>query len=81
MSCVTVGVVKETNVNTTRTCEVPFLTNTLELEEGEELILEVREKVSTRQPAKRTWKEVYKAEEKKAVAVKSHMRTKTQSEK
>ena len=45
------GVVKEQTVQTTRAFEVPFLTNSCDVEEGEELILEVPEKTATR-----TWK-------------------------
>ena len=64
VSCVTVGIVKSQSVNTTRICEVPFLTNSLEVEEGEELILEVREKTVDKPAGKRTWKQAFQDEEK-----------------
>ena len=48
---------KEQSVNTTRVYEVPFLVNSVELEEGEELILEVRAKTNNKEPTKkRAWK-------------------------
>jgi len=55
MSMVIVGVVNEITVNSTRTCEVPFLTNSLPLEEGEELFLEIYDRCKN--PQKRTWKD------------------------
>ena len=60
MSAVTVGVVREKAVNTTRSCEVPFLTNSIEVHEGEELILEVQAKstVVAIKPT-RTWKKAF----------------------
>ena len=58
MSCVNVGIVKSQSVSTTRVCNVPFLTNSLEVYEGEELILEVREKKNDKGATKRTWKHV-----------------------
>ena len=57
---VTVGVVKgsdlrgDTAINSTKCCEVPFLTNTQDLEEGEELILEVQEKANVFKPPPRS---------------------------
>ena len=64
MSCGTVGVVKNRAVNFTRLFEVPFLTNEVEVEEGEELILEVAEKVSVeRTPTKRTWRQAVQEQE------------------
>jgi hypothetical protein len=72
MTMVIVGVVKDRSLGTTRLCEVPFLTNTLELEEGEELFLEVHDKAVKKEPPKRTWKHAFKEletqEKKKAVA-------------
>jgi hypothetical protein len=45
---------------------VPFLTNSLPLEEGEELILEVAEKMRKEAtPAKRSWLDAMKDDEKK----------------
>ena len=64
MSCVSVGVVKSQSVNTTRVCNVPFLTNSIEVDEGEELILEVREKTHEEKATKRTWRDAVKDEEK-----------------
>ena len=46
----------------TRLFEVPFLTNSSALEEGEELILEIAEKATQLKP-KRSWIEAQKAEE------------------
>ena len=44
MSCVTVGSVGTEDLNTTRTCQISFLTNSVDVKEGEELVLEVAEK-------------------------------------
>ena len=47
-------------MNTTRSCEVPFLTNNIEVQEGEGLILEVHATptvVAT--VAKRTWRKAF----------------------
>ena len=63
MSCVEVGLVKSQSVSTTRVFTVPFLTNSLEVDEGEELILEVREKTKDKVATKRTWKDDVKNEE------------------
>ena len=60
MSCVSVGVVKSQSVNTTRVCNVPFLTNSIEVDEGEELILEVREGTQAAEKRARTWKDAVK---------------------
>ena len=64
MSCVSVGVVKSQSVNTTRVCNVPFLTNSIEVDEGEELILEVREATKKAEKRERTWRDAVKDEEK-----------------
>ena len=64
MSCVNVGIVKSQSVSTTRVFNVPFLTNSLEVDEGEELILEVREKTQVEKATKRTWKDAVKDAEK-----------------
>jgi hypothetical protein len=60
MSAVTVGVFREKAVNTTRSLEVPFLTNSIEVHAGEELILEVHAKptVVATKPV-RTWKKAF----------------------
>ena len=57
MSCVNLGVVKGRALNTTRTYEVPFMTNTMELNEGDELIIEVAETTVEKKAPKRTWKD------------------------
>ena len=54
MSNVTVGVVKGMSVNVPKCCELQFLTNSVDLLEGEELILEVREKTPKQAAPKRT---------------------------
>ena len=54
MSNVTVGVVKGMSVNVPKCCEVQFLTNSVDLLEGEELILEVPEKKPKQATPKRT---------------------------
>jgi hypothetical protein len=67
MSCVTVGVVNSQAVNTTRMCDVPFLTNSIEVAQGEELIMEVgQRKVATAE--KRTWKQAFLEEERQTKA-------------
>jgi hypothetical protein len=56
INTVVVGVVNGQALNTTRMCQVPFLYNTMELEEGEELFLEVPDKPDAKKkPQKRTW--------------------------
>ena len=58
MSCVGIGVVKGMAMNATRTFEVPFMTNTIELHRGDEFILELVDKVKPPQkPQKKSWKE------------------------
>ena len=74
LSCVTIGVVRSETVNTTRVFEVPFLTNTVDLEEGEELILEVGKKSRVKEQQKRTWKQAFKAEEQKEKGAKETMK-------
>ena len=64
MSCVSVGVVKSQSVNTTRVCNVPFLTNSIEVDEGEELILEVREATQKAKKRERTWRDAVKEADK-----------------
>ena len=47
---------------TTRMFTVPFLTNTVELNEGEELLLQAPERiVKLQETKKRTWKDVHVA--------------------
>ena len=47
-----------------RIFEVPFLTNCEELQQGEELILEISEKQKNTTPAKRSWRDAMREEEK-----------------
>ena len=65
MSCVNVGLVKSQSVTTTRVFHVPFLTNSLEVYEGEELILEVREGTQKAEKRERTWRDAVKEAKKK----------------
>ena len=59
MSCVNIAIATRGGiVNLTRTLEVPFLVNTVDVEDGAELILEVHERWRT-QPAKRNWKHAH----------------------
>ena len=64
LSCVTVGVVNTEPLNTTRICKVPFLVNSLELEEGEELILEIQETKKEKAQPKRTWRQAFDEQQK-----------------
>ena len=70
VSCCTVGVVKSQSVATTRVYQVPFLINSLDLEEDEQLILEVDEK-RDKEAKKRGWKEAFKEDEKKTKLAKA----------
>ena len=65
MSCVNIGLVKAQSVSTTRVFTVPFLTNSIEVHEGEELLLEVREKSHHKVATKRTWRDELHDEERK----------------
>jgi hypothetical protein len=64
---VTVGVVKAQPVNTTRMICVPFLSNSVEVAEGEELILQVAEPKQRERADKRRWIEAMRADEKAAL--------------
>ncbi len=64
INSVIVGVVNGNAVTTTRMCQVPFLYNNMELEEGEELILEVYDKAVKKEPQKRTWRNAFTDKEK-----------------
>ena len=78
VSCVSIGVVRSQSLNTTRMYEIPFLTNAVDLDEGEELIMEVSEKKKENR-GKRTWKDAWKDEEKeKAKAKKPKATAKTE---
>jgi hypothetical protein len=66
MSCVTVGVLQGSHsVNTTRSCEVWFLVNNVDVDEGEELFLEIKERQEEKK-SKRTWIHAFQEEEKAA---------------
>ena len=64
MSCVTLGLLNGTSVNTTRCIEAPCLINVVDVGEGEELIMEVPEKTPQKTAPKRTWKAAFLAEAK-----------------
>ena len=72
MSCVNVGIVKSQSVTTTRVFHVPFLTNSIEVHEGEELILEVREKTQNKMATKRTWKHAFQDQARKEEQTQKH---------
>jgi len=63
VSAVTMGIVKSSSFATTRVCEVPFMTNSVEVEVGEELIMQVIEKEKSKEVQKRNWKDAHKAQE------------------
>jgi hypothetical protein len=69
VSNVTVGVVKAQTLTTTRMVDVPFLTNSSEVEAGEELILEIAAPKLKAAP-KRTWQAAMKEDENKAKKLK-----------
>ena len=76
-SSVNVGVVNKDALNITRMCHVPFLTNQLEIEEGEELILKADEKPKIiAAHARRTWKEAFVAKEKASASTKKKAKSK-----
>ena len=54
-------------MNTTRVFEVPFVTNIVELEEGEELIIQ-KDDPAKKEDKKRTWHDAFKEEEAKKKA-------------
>ena len=71
------GVVNKDALNITRMCHVPFLTNQLEVEEGEELILKADEKTKIIVAhARRTWKEAFVAKEKASASTKKKAKSK-----
>jgi len=63
MSAVNVGIVEHDMGNTTRTFDVPFITNTTNLKKGEELILEIggAKAKAKNKVAERGWKDELKA--------------------
>ena len=60
ISLVCVGAMERHSLNRTRIFEVPFLTNSEEVMEGEELILEVSEKRTDPKTTKRSWRDAMK---------------------
>jgi hypothetical protein len=70
LSSVNLAILGDTTLNRTKLLEVPFLTNSLPLEDCEELILEVVEKTKEAQPVKRSWRDAVKDDEKEAARTK-----------
>ena len=69
MSCVTVGILQGSqSVNSTRSCEVWCLVNHVDVDEGEELFMEIKEKQVVEAKGKRTWIHAYHDETKAANA-------------
>jgi hypothetical protein len=64
-SAVSVGVLRGQSLNSTRTVQVPILTNNVKLEEGEELVLEISDKplIPARNTTKRRWVSAFKESE------------------
>jgi hypothetical protein len=56
MTNATIGAMKTSSLNATMKLQVPFLTNKIDLEENEELILEIMEQ-APREPKKRGWRD------------------------
>ena len=66
--CIGAGL-STTTVNRTRVIEAPFLSNSHDIVEGEELVLEITEKKKKPQPVnKRSWRDVEKDNERQASA-------------
>ena len=64
MSCVNIATASRGGiVNMTRTLEVPFIVNTVELEDGEHLFLEVHDRVQKAATPKRDWKHAHRQQE------------------
>ena len=64
LSVVCIACVSEKVNNCTRLIEMHFLTNSINLEEGEELLLEITATTKKQTIAKRSWRDAEKAEEK-----------------
>ena len=79
ISTLAVGCVNNQALNTTRIVTVPFLTNTMDMGKGEELIVEVNERAVETTTGKRTWKQALQAEEKKCKQSDQYKQLKTQS--
>ena len=74
MTCINIGmtILGQGPVNMTRTLEVPFLVNTIELEDGEQLFLEIQE--AAPKPEKpRGWKQAHHESEQASKKSKKHM--------
>jgi len=74
MTCINIGmtILGQGPVNMTRTLEVPFLVNTIELEDGEQLFLEIQE--AARKPEiTRGWKQAHHQSEQASKKSKKHM--------
>ena len=63
LSCVTIATLDGKCCNRTRILEVPFLTNSMDLEKGEELVMQLIEKAKKAAP-KRSWRDAEKDLEK-----------------
>ena len=63
LSCVTIATLDGKCCNRTRILEVPFLTNSMDLEKGEELVMQLIEKAKQAAP-KRSWRDAEKDLEK-----------------
>ena len=61
ISNVCIAAVGKEPINRSRMIETPFLTNSIQLERGEELVLEIAEKIKKQsQPRDRSWRDVMK---------------------
>ena len=63
ISLVCVGAMEGHSMNRTRIFEVPFLTNTEEVLQGEELIMEISEKRKEPKVSKRSWRDAMRDDE------------------
>ena len=63
LSVVCIASISKKINNSTRFIEIPILTNSIDLEEGEELLLETTAKIKKQTIAKRSWRDAGKAEE------------------
>ena len=61
MSCVNIATTTHGGfANMTRTVEVPFMVNTVDLEDGEQLFLEVQDRGQKERPQTRDWKKAHR---------------------
>ena len=76
MSCVNIATTTRGGiVNMTRTLEVPFMVNTVELVDGKQLCLEVQDRVQKEVSTKRDWKQAHKQQEITNAKAQKHKRT------